>query len=162
MRFLDLLNQVIELLLREKRLSYRALKLEFDLGDEQFAALQDELIYAKRVALDENGRVLVWAGTLEEAASRSTETASTPEPAATPRHIAADAERRQVTVMFCDVVDSTRLSQQLDPEDYRAVVRAYQQTAVAQYLTKSPVYSILWIVSFLFPSCRPEENAMVG
>src|SRR5262245_21783250 len=37
-----------------------------------------------------------------------------------------DAERRQLTVMFCDLVDSTKLSSQLDPEDYREVVRAYQ------------------------------------
>src|SRR5262249_51490842 len=37
-----------------------------------------------------------------------------------------EAERRQLTVMFCDLVDSTRLSSQLDPEDYREVVRAYQ------------------------------------
>jgi class 3 adenylate cyclase/predicted ATPase len=37
------------------------------------------------------------------------------------------AERRQLTVMFCDLVDSTRLSSQLDPEDWRDVVRAYQR-----------------------------------
>ena len=37
-----------------------------------------------------------------------------------------DAERRQLTVMFCDLVDSTTLSCQLDPEEYRDVVRAYQ------------------------------------
>ena len=55
-----------------------------------------------------------------------------------------EAERRQLTVLFCDLVDSTRLSQQLDPEDLRHVVRAYQETAaeviqrfeghIAQYL----------------------------
>ena len=39
-----------------------------------------------------------------------------------------DAERRQLTVMFADVVDSTQLSGQLDPEDYRDVLRAYQST----------------------------------
>src|SRR5262245_29507904 len=38
-----------------------------------------------------------------------------------------DAERRQLTVMFCDLVDSTYLASQLDPEDWRDVVRAYQQ-----------------------------------
>src|SRR5262249_42307809 len=38
-----------------------------------------------------------------------------------------DAERRQLTVMFYDLVDSTRLSSQLDPEDWRDVVRAYQR-----------------------------------
>ena len=42
-----------------------------------------------------------------------------------------DAERRQLTVMFCDLVDSTRLASQLDPEDYRTVVRSYQQTCAA-------------------------------
>jgi class 3 adenylate cyclase len=38
-----------------------------------------------------------------------------------------DAERRQLTVMFCDLVDSTALSGQLDPEDLRDIVRAYQK-----------------------------------
>src|SRR5262245_33955372 len=42
-------------------------------------------------------------------------------------HAPPDAERRQLTVMFCDLVGSTALSSQLDPEDYREVVRAYQQ-----------------------------------
>src|SRR5262249_8295175 len=45
-------------------------------------------------------------------------------PPAEPR--SPEAERRQLTVMFCDMVDSTKLSSQLDPEEYRAVVRAYQ------------------------------------
>src|SRR4029450_7941748 len=37
------------------------------------------------------------------------------------------AERRQITVLFCDLVDSTTLSSQLDPEDYRGVVLEYQK-----------------------------------
>src|SRR5206468_6508582 len=37
-----------------------------------------------------------------------------------------EAERRQLTVMFCDLVESTKLSSQLDPEEYRDVVRASQ------------------------------------
>jgi predicted ATPase/class 3 adenylate cyclase len=48
----------------------------------------------------------------------------------------AEAERRQLTVMFCDLVGSTRLSERLDPEDLREVLRAYQETcaeAVARY-----------------------------
>jgi class 3 adenylate cyclase len=43
----------------------------------------------------------------------------------------SDGERRQLTVMFCDLVDSTALSAQLDPEEYREVVRTYQQTSAA-------------------------------
>jgi class 3 adenylate cyclase/predicted ATPase len=40
-----------------------------------------------------------------------------------------EAERRQLTVMFADLVGSTELSQQLDPEDLRDINRAYQETA---------------------------------
>jgi predicted ATPase/class 3 adenylate cyclase len=57
---------------------------------------------------------------------------------------ALDAERRQLTVMFCDLVGSTKLSARLDPEDLREVVRSYQETSadviqgfdghIAQYL----------------------------
>jgi class 3 adenylate cyclase len=46
-------------------------------------------------------------------------------------HRVSEAERRQLTVMFCDLVDSTTLAGQLDPEDLREVVRAYQQTGAA-------------------------------
>ena len=57
---------------------------------------------------------------------------------------AADAERRQLTIMFCDLVGSTELSRKLDPERLRELMRAYQQACghviegyaghVAQYL----------------------------
>jgi class 3 adenylate cyclase len=50
---------------------------------------------------------------------------------AKPPVVAPEAERRQLTVMFCDLVGSTTLSAQLDPEDYRAVVQQYQQTCTA-------------------------------
>ena len=55
-----------------------------------------------------------------------------------------DAERRQLTVLVCDLVESTALASHLDPEDYREVVRAYHQACatvitgcegyIAQYL----------------------------
>ena len=40
-------------------------------------------------------------------------------------------ERRQMTVMFCDLRDSTRLSEQLDPEDLRLVLRQYQESCAS-------------------------------
>jgi class 3 adenylate cyclase len=40
------------------------------------------------------------------------------------------AERRQLTVMFCDLVDSTALSVRLDPEDMRKIIRAYQEACI--------------------------------
>ena len=42
-----------------------------------------------------------------------------------------EAERRHLTVLFCDLVDSTTLAGHLDPEDLREVVRAYHQTCAA-------------------------------
>src|SRR5262245_27548934 len=41
---------------------------------------------------------------------------------------AVEAERRQLTVLFCDLVGSTALSTRLDPEDMGRVIRAYQST----------------------------------
>ena len=48
--------------------------------------------------------------------------------------ITTDAERRQLTVMFCDLVGSTALATQLDPEDWQALIRSYH-TAVAAAVT---------------------------
>jgi class 3 adenylate cyclase len=45
----------------------------------------------------------------------------------------AEAERRQLTVMFCDLVGSTALSARLDPEDLREVIGAYHH-AVAEII----------------------------
>jgi class 3 adenylate cyclase/tetratricopeptide (TPR) repeat protein len=48
----------------------------------------------------------------------------------------AEAERRQLTVMFCDLVDSTALSSRFDPEDLREVIRSYQEACsrvIARY-----------------------------
>jgi class 3 adenylate cyclase len=81
--------------------------------------------------VDEDGRVLVWTGGAEVLPSTTPpvpQVASAPQEAATPAAPPPEAERRQLTVLFCDLVDSTRLASQLDPEDWREVVRAYQQT----------------------------------
>lgn len=43
----------------------------------------------------------------------------------------AEAERRQLTVMFCDLVGSTALSTQMDPEDLREIIRRYQEVCTA-------------------------------
>src|SRR5438477_1273459 len=48
-------------------------------------------------------------------------------PAASPANATAEAERRQLTVMFCDLVGSTPLSTRFDPEDLREIVGAYHR-----------------------------------
>ena len=65
MTFDEILAQVIELLQRQGRVSYRALKLRFDLDDEYLEVIKEELIDAQRLASDEDGRILVWSGDVE-------------------------------------------------------------------------------------------------
>src|SRR5262245_40007940 len=132
MTFDDILEQVLTLLKRQGRVSYPALKIRFSLDDEYLEALKAELLYVHPVR-DDDGRGLIWTGDTPSGQ------AVAPQPAQPPQQPSAqqqpspqaapppEAERRQLTVMFCDLVDSTKLSSQLDPEEYRNVVRAYQQ-----------------------------------
>jgi class 3 adenylate cyclase len=120
MTFDDILDQVLALLRREGRVSYRALKLRFNLDDDYIEGLKDEIIEAKKLGADEGGRVLVW---LDESPP-----ASSPAPAPPvhiPQHLsdkilasraALEGERKQVTIFFADIKDSTRLIEGLDPE----------------------------------------------
>ena len=62
MTFEEILQQIQDLLQREQRISYRGLKRRFNLDDEYLEDLKAELIKAKRLAVDEDGEVLVWVG----------------------------------------------------------------------------------------------------
>jgi len=62
MTFDEILIQVLALLQRDGRISYRALKVRFNLDDDYLEGLKDELIEARQVAIDERGKVLVWTG----------------------------------------------------------------------------------------------------
>ena len=86
MTFDDILAQVLALLQREKRVSYRALKRRFDLTDDDLEDVKDELIYAKKLAVDEDNRVLVWTGDKEASPlppAASTSERATPPPTQT-------------------------------------------------------------------------------
>ena len=124
MTFEEILDQAIAMLQRRGRVSYRTLMLQFHLDEESLAALKEELLEVHHLAVDHGGRMLVWAG---EAQTTSGAPAPQPPqqaiqhedhptqvaPFATPR--SADAERRQLTVLFCDLVDSTRSGQPARP-----------------------------------------------
>src|SRR5450631_318000 len=64
------------------------------------------------------------------------DTAVTPHPPRTEPKFQDTAERRQLTVMFCDLVGSTALSARLDPEDLRGIIGAYHRRC-AEVITKS-------------------------
>jgi class 3 adenylate cyclase len=138
MTFDEILAQIIDLLKRQGRVSYRALKRRFDIDDDYIEDLKEEILYVHPV-IDDAGRGLIWTGDTERAHVVAAPSAPTTQPPTAQGQLSSqiaplspppplrDAERRQLTVMFCDLVDSTKLSSQLDPEDYRDVVRAYQQ-----------------------------------
>src|SRR5712691_3626846 len=154
MTFEELLDQAIALLQRRGRVTYRTLKRQFHMDDDVLEDLKEEIIYGQRLAVDEDGRVLVWTGganappesivspPLPQEGSHATP--GTPAASPSAQSHTSDAERRQPTVLFCDLVDSTTLSSRLDPEDLREVVRAYQEACakviarfeghIAQYL----------------------------
>jgi TOMM system kinase/cyclase fusion protein len=148
MDFYDVLERVLALLQQHKRLTYRALQRQFTLDETYLEDLKAEIIEARQLAVDEGGRVLVWTGGAGATSASAVPVSQAESRLDTPPdcfpHAAAEAERRQLTVLFCDLVDSTSLARQLDPEDYRNVVRAYQAACgtviqrfdgtIAQYL----------------------------
>jgi TOMM system kinase/cyclase fusion protein len=132
--FEEVLSQAIAMLQRQGRVSYRALKRQFDLDDSYLEDLKAEIIDVHRVAVDQDGTMLVWTGgtttTPSEIVPKTVTSAAQPktEALAPAAPHEPEAERRQLTVLFCDLVDSTALSSQLDPEELREVIRAYQDT----------------------------------
>jgi class 3 adenylate cyclase/tetratricopeptide (TPR) repeat protein len=125
-RVLAILDQAIELLRHRLRVTYRVLKRQFDLDDDLLEDLKEELIYGQRLAVDEEGRVLVWTGDSTSASPVPEPSPPQPAPRAyTPPHLtdkiltsrqALEGERKQVTVLFADLKDSTELIRDLDPE----------------------------------------------
>src|SRR5712691_182174 len=102
MTFAEVLVQVRELLEREGRVAYRILKRQFELDDEDLEDLKADLIDAKRVAVDEEGKVLVWVGgeAKEETEKRRNEETEKIGPESSVQRLeskSVSAERRQLT-----------------------------------------------------------------
>ena len=123
MDFYDILDRVVDLLQRRGRVSYRALQRQFDLDEAYLEDLKIEIIKSQRLAVDEAGEVLVWTGGPGSAPVPPT-TQERPPLAYTPHHLAEKiltsrnaltGERKQVTVLFADLKDSTELIRGLDP-----------------------------------------------
>jgi len=135
MTFKEVLAQVIDWLQQDTRVSYRALKRQFALDDAFLEDLKYELTEVQQLAVDHGSTMLVWAGNAGAASSplpataaevSSLATAQVREPLSyTPPHLtekiltsrsALEGERKQVTVLFADLKDSTELIRGLDPE----------------------------------------------
>ena len=135
MDFYEVLDQIIALLRQRGRVSYHALKRQFDVDDAYLEDLKVELIEVQELARDHDGKMLVWFGeavrTPESTAASATPELVSPtvhagppiahtppylaEKILTSRH-ALEGERKQVTVLFADIKDSTEMIKDLDPE----------------------------------------------
>ena len=127
MTFKEVMDQVMTWLQQDQRISYRALKRQFALEDDYLDDLKVELIEVKQVAIDQDGKVLVWTGKAVPASPAVTEAAVPPEQVPltyTPPYLAEkiftsraalEGERKQVTVLFADLKGSTELIQRPRP-----------------------------------------------
>jgi hypothetical protein len=127
MDFYAVLDQAVDLLRQRGRVTYRALKLQFQLDDDQLEALKDELLYAHPEVADDAGRGLTWTGTLAAAPPSAVAPTLTQDQAPlthTPLHLAEkiltsraalEGERKQVTVLFADLKGSMELLAERDP-----------------------------------------------
>ncbi len=147
MKFYETVDQISALLRQRGRVAYRALKREFSLDDEALEDLKAELIDAQRVATDEDGKVLVWTGSLESKVqspesekqkpavtgqtldARLSDPRQRPPISYTPAHLAeriraavVTDERKTITALFADLKGSTALIEGLDPEEARAII----------------------------------------
>jgi hypothetical protein len=148
MTFEEILDQAIALLQRRGRVTYRTLKRQFQLEDDALGDLKTGLTKGQRLAVDEDGEVLVWVGGPAAGALPVPEVAIPPaQPpdrsppvspiAYTPRHLAErnlaeqavmaargapDGERKTITALFADIKGSMDLLEDLNPEEARRLI----------------------------------------
>src|SRR5262245_39386182 len=116
MTFEEILDQAIAMLQRRGRVTYQTLRLQFQLDEEHLEALKEALLFAYPQVVDAAGRGLVWS---DEAAAITPPTPVSPQSVEPPVTMAPgvgttavtppephlpEAERRQLTVLFCDLV----------------------------------------------------------
>jgi class 3 adenylate cyclase len=138
MDILAVLTQVREVLQQQGRLSYRLLQRQFALDEAALEDLKFELIDVQEVAIDKDGKMLVWKGAERTPLpSSSAPSLSLPPASYTPSHLAeriraeqsameargeADGERKTITALFADLKGSTALIEGLDPEEARTII----------------------------------------
>jgi class 3 adenylate cyclase len=132
--FNEVLSQTIAMLQQHGRVSHRSLRRQFDIDDEYLEDLKEGLLYTHPQVVDD-GQGCIWSGetsTTPEITQPPASSSTLPPQAQghesvayTPQHLAEkilttrsalEGERKQVTVMFADIKDSTELIRDLDPE----------------------------------------------
>src|SRR2546426_1110816 len=146
MNLYETIDQVVTLLQKHGRVSYRAVQYQFQLDEGGLAALKEELIAVRELAIDKDGTMLVWTGASPVSGSQPLTPNTEPTGARlrtsdpgrwTPPHLAEriraeqaaleargapDGERKTITALFADIKDSTALIEDLDPEEARRII----------------------------------------
>ncbi len=153
MDFYEVVDKVVDLLCRRGRVTYSSLKIQFQLDDAQLIVLREEILYAHESTVQADDRGFVWnseAGLTVEPTPASSP--STPEPTAppatdqerepvsyTPTHLAEkiltsrsalEGERKQVTVLFCDLRNSTAIAEKIGAESMHGLLSRFFELAM--------------------------------
>ena len=134
MTFEEILDHAMAMVQRRGRVTYRTLKRQFNLDEDAFEDLKDELLYAHPHVVGDDGRGLIWTGaarpTPRPGSPLAVDRARAPR-SYTPQYLAEkiltsksalEGERKQVTVLFADLKGSMELLADRDPEDARALL----------------------------------------
>jgi predicted ATPase/class 3 adenylate cyclase len=153
MDFYEVVDQVVDLLRRRGRVTYRALKAQFQLDDEQLETLKEEILYAHDSAIQADDRGFIWTDDKGSAVESTpapsildSYTSLTTEPergplSYTPRHLAEkiltsrsalEGERKQVTVLFCDLANSTAIAEKIGPEAMHTLLNRFFELALSE------------------------------
>jgi hypothetical protein len=140
--FEEVLTQTVAMLQRLGRVSYRALKRQFAIPDDYLEDLKDAILFAHPQVRDEDGRGLVWMGDTPTAPLGTESADRAPAPLAyTPPYLveqiltirsALEGERKQVTVLFCDITNSTSLAERLGAEAMHGLLSQFFELALME------------------------------
>jgi len=129
--FNEVLEQALEMLQRRRRVSYRALKVQFQLDDDLLEILKEEIVEVHQVARDQEGKMLVWTGATAAPSPPPVPDQERAPLTYTPPYLAEkiltsrsalEGERKQVTVLFADLKGSMELLADRDPEEARRLL----------------------------------------
>ena len=107
---------------------YTEVFVENDVGFDVLPQLTEEHLKDLGVSLGDRLRLLKALGAFDATDATAAQAPAPPEQTAGSAASTGEAERRQLTVMFCDLVGSTALSSKLDPEDMREIISSFQNT----------------------------------
>ena len=144
------LMTVIGVLWTERGISYDRLCSDYNIDRRALDFIRTELVDIKRIAREVGGHALVWTGD-GPAVVAPPDAPSLDSKDDT--HFIGDlpsarirdgvSQRRQLTIMFCDIVGSTNLSSRSDPEDLREILqkfRNYCEAAISEFGGRTASY----------------------